>query len=70
MTIKLLTVTKPSDNQTEYILSTAIESMRKVDPRQHTPEASTIIRTQSGREIAVMEDYLELTEEWELLLNK
>jgi hypothetical protein len=66
--IRLLTVTLPGNGGTEYIYPEAIESMRETSPVRHAPDSKTVVRTQSGREIAVADDYEELVKQWENLL--
>jgi hypothetical protein len=69
---KLLVVTRPGrpgeGDLSEYIYPFSIESIRLPDLRQHTSESNAVIRTQSGREIAVLEHYHTLVERWEELL--
>jgi hypothetical protein len=64
-----LVVTMPHSGESETIYPLQIESMRPSSKRMHTPQANTIIRSVSGREIAVVEDYDELVEAWRVQLD-
>ena len=68
MSTKLLVVKRPGRFGTEHILPSTIESMRASDV-QRTHEANTVVRMQSGREIAVVNEYEFLVKEWERLLG-
>jgi hypothetical protein len=64
---KLLMVTRPG-NHSEYLYPLAIESMRETSPMRHASDSKTVVRTQSGREIAVSDNYEDLVKQWESLL--
>jgi hypothetical protein len=67
---KLLMVTRCGNDGTEYIHPDSIESIRPSNPRQHSPDSHSVVRSKSGREIAVVEHYQPLVELWESALAR
>jgi hypothetical protein len=64
---KLLTITRSGNDGEETIQALTIESIRP-STRHHTPEAKTVVRMCSGRELAVVDDYDDLVELWDRVL--
>ena len=64
-----IVVTMPNSGETETINPQCIESVRPSSKRMHTPQANSIIRSTSGREIAVVEDYDDIVEAWRIQLD-
>ena len=65
----LLVVTRAVSGDKEGVSPALIETMRPADDRL-APKARAVLRMQSGRELAVMEDYDELIKAWDDLLSK
>jgi len=47
-----------------------VESIRAPENKLHSPQANAVIRTASGREIAVVDDYEKLVIRWEMLMRE
>jgi hypothetical protein len=65
---KLLTITRPGNDGEETIQALTIESIRP-STTKHTPEANSIVRMCSGRELAVVDEFDDLVELWDRVLQ-